>query len=115
MAHTAFPSDLVQTQRDWNRTYARLAGDPAHAALLRRRLLWLSSRLLWHPFWRTDPGRSPAARVELRHQARVPETQTEEEGSLHDRSQHRDKTENLALHHVVDRRTRRGTHDPGNR
>ncbi|WP_406267868.1 hypothetical protein OH779_24030 [Actinacidiphila glaucinigra] len=71
MADTVFPPDLVQAQREWHRIYARLAAEPAHAALLRRRLLWLSARLFWHPYWRTAPGRLPAARVELRRQARA--------------------------------------------
>ncbi|WP_030186348.1 hypothetical protein [Streptomyces sp. NRRL S-813] len=35
-----------------------------------RRLQWLSVRLWWHPYW-TSPGRMPAARTALRHQARV--------------------------------------------
>ncbi|WP_075268716.1 hypothetical protein [Streptomyces sp. Tue 6075] len=34
---------------------------PRHATELRRRLLLLSVRVEWHPFWST-----PAARVELR-------------------------------------------------
>lgn len=71
MANTVFPSDLVQAQREWHHTYAQLAAEPAHAAVLRRRLLWLSCRLFWHPYWRTGPGRSPAARVELRELARA--------------------------------------------
>ncbi|XMN10867.1 hypothetical protein ACK8N7_35000 [Streptomyces griseobrunneus] len=33
---------------------------------LRRRLLALSARIHWHPFWSTPPGCLPAARVELR-------------------------------------------------
>ncbi|MFD3442239.1 hypothetical protein ACFWU3_32575 [Streptomyces sp. NPDC058685] len=70
MAHPAFPSDLVQAQRDWNRTYAQLAEGVPHCTTLRCRLLRLSVRLLWHPFWETERGRSPAARVELRRQAR---------------------------------------------
>lgn len=71
MAHTPFPHDLVQAQRDWNRTYAALAApQPLCTTALRRRLLRLSSRIFWHPFWSTGPGRSPAARVELRLQVR---------------------------------------------
>ncbi|MER7665308.1 hypothetical protein [Streptomyces sp. NPDC096193] len=71
MAHTAFPSDLVQAQRDWNRTYAQLAEGAPHCTTLRRRLLRLSVRLLWHPFWETERGRSPGVRVELRQQVRA--------------------------------------------
>ncbi|MFD4554195.1 hypothetical protein ACFWP5_07685 [Streptomyces sp. NPDC058469] len=37
---------------------------------MRRRLQVLSARLLWHPYFST-PGRTPAARVELRRQARA--------------------------------------------
>lgn len=70
MANTAFPSDLVQAQRDWNRTYAQLAEGAPDGTTLRRRLLRLSVRLLWHPFWETERGRSPAARAELRRHAR---------------------------------------------
>jgi hypothetical protein len=71
MAHTSFPHDLVQAQHDWNRTYAALATpQPLHTTALRRRLLRLSTRIFWHPFWSTGPGRSPAARVELRRLVR---------------------------------------------
>jgi hypothetical protein len=76
-AHPALPHDLVQTQRRWNRTYAELAASRTDRTELRRRLLRLSSRLLWHPFWKTRAGQSPAARVELRRQARRwPEAQS---------------------------------------
>ncbi|MFF4347882.1 hypothetical protein [Streptomyces sp. NPDC001530] len=73
MAHTTFPPDLIETQRDWIRTYEALARRPLHTAALRRRLQELSSRLASHPFWDTGVGRSPAARVELRRQARAEE------------------------------------------
>lgn len=33
-----FPSDLVQAQREWNRTYAALAQQPLRTAIVRRRL-----------------------------------------------------------------------------
>ncbi|GDY70658.1 hypothetical protein SAV31267_001430 [Streptomyces avermitilis] len=51
----------------WSRTYAALAAGPRSAAntALRRRLLMLSARLWWHPFW-SGPGRMPAALPELR-------------------------------------------------
>ncbi|MFD7232105.1 hypothetical protein [Streptomyces sp. NPDC059881] len=69
MAQSLFPDDLVQAQADWFRTYAALgAPGPRDTAALRRRLLRLSVRVLLHPFWSTGPGRSPAARVELRRQ-----------------------------------------------
>ncbi|AVZ74000.1 hypothetical protein SLUN_19370 [Streptomyces lunaelactis] len=80
MAHTAFPSDLVEAQRAWDRTYAELAAREVPYTALRRRLLRLSCRLAAHPFWGTDRGRSPAARVELRELVR-----SQEEGETHGR------------------------------
>ncbi|WP_367540404.1 hypothetical protein [Streptomyces globisporus] len=57
-----FPDDLIDAQREWHATYRALAVPrPRHATELRRRLLLLSVRIHWHPFWST-----PAARVELR-------------------------------------------------
>ena len=71
MDSTPFPHDLVQTQHDWNTTYAALAAPrPPHNTALRRRLLRLSVRLWWHPYWSTTPS-EPAERVELR-QTTVP-------------------------------------------
>ncbi|MGW8487449.1 hypothetical protein [Streptomyces sp. NPDC055886] len=62
-----FPDDLIDAQRDWDATHRALAAPrPRHAAELRRRLLLLSVRIHWHPFWSTPAGWSPAARVELR-------------------------------------------------
>ncbi|MFB7969555.1 hypothetical protein [Streptomyces rubiginosohelvolus] len=62
-----FPDDLIDAQRDWHATYRALAAlRPRHAAELRRRLLLLSVRIHWHPWWSTPAGWSPAARVELR-------------------------------------------------
>ncbi|MFF4580048.1 hypothetical protein [Streptomyces sp. NPDC001389] len=72
MTSLRFPDDLVELQAAWLTTYAALAGRPAHAGstTLRRRLIALSCRIATHPYW-TVPGRSPAARVELRRQARA--------------------------------------------
>jgi hypothetical protein len=71
MAPTSFPPDLIELQADWQRTYAALAvPHPAAPTALRRRLQALSARLLWHPYF-SAPGRTPAARVELRRQARA--------------------------------------------
>ncbi|MEU6504504.1 hypothetical protein ABZ895_33720 [Streptomyces californicus] len=62
-----FPDDLIEAQRQWHATYRALAVPrPLHATDLRRRLLLLSARVYWHPFWSTSEGWSPAARVELR-------------------------------------------------
>lgn len=72
MAQTPFPHDLVEAQRDWNRTYEALAHSPFRT-VLRRRLQLLSSRIARHPYWGTASGRPPAARVELRRQARASE------------------------------------------
>ncbi|MEU3370054.1 hypothetical protein ABZ734_06105 [Streptomyces sp. NPDC006660] len=71
MART-FPPDLVQTQRDWMRTYDALARTPFRT-VLRRRLQLLSCRIASHPYWTTGTGRSTAARTELRRQARSEE------------------------------------------
>ena len=71
MAHTTFPPDLIETQRDWIRTYEALAGLPLHTTALRRRLQGLSTQLASHPFWDTRAGRAPAARMELRRHVRA--------------------------------------------
>ncbi|MCX4993286.1 MULTISPECIES: hypothetical protein [unclassified Streptomyces] len=71
MESATFPHDLVQLQAAWCRTYDALAAPrPTANTALRRRLLVLSARLWWHPFW-SGPGRMPAARMELRRQARA--------------------------------------------
>ncbi|MFD3641550.1 hypothetical protein [Streptomyces griseus] len=65
-----FPDDLVRAQQDWHAAYRALAVPrPRGATELRRRLLALSVRIHWHPFWSTPDGWSPAARVELRRRA----------------------------------------------
>ncbi|WAU78400.1 hypothetical protein O1Q96_00720 (plasmid) [Streptomyces sp. Qhu-G9] len=72
MKSAPFPHDLVRLQAAWIRTYDDLAAPrptPAHTEL-RRRLLMLSTRLWWHPFW-SGPGSAPAARAQLRNQARA--------------------------------------------
>ncbi|SFH00637.1 hypothetical protein SAMN02787118_13743 [Streptomyces mirabilis] len=71
MEHAPFPPDLIELQAEWRLTYAVLAvPHPVHSTALRRRLQTLSGRLLFHPYW-SGPGRTPAARVELRRQARA--------------------------------------------
>ncbi|MFI7292115.1 hypothetical protein ACIBRY_36610 [Streptomyces anulatus] len=68
----SFPDDLIRAQREWHDTRRALAAPrPRHATELRRRLLHLSVRIHWHPFWSTPDGWTPAARVELRRQTRA--------------------------------------------
>ncbi|MFI1394298.1 hypothetical protein [Streptomyces sp. NPDC020681] len=73
MARPLHPDDLLAAQHEWNRTYAELADRPVDYTALRRRLLRLSGRIFWHPFWSTTAGRGPAARVELRRRVRAQE------------------------------------------
>ncbi|MFI8200909.1 hypothetical protein ACIF6K_31050 [Streptomyces sp. NPDC085942] len=62
-----FPDDLIAAQREWHAIYRALAvARPGRATQLRRRLLHLSVRIHWYPWWSTSAGWSPAARVELR-------------------------------------------------
>uniref|UniRef100_UPI003C79BC3D hypothetical protein n=1 Tax=unclassified Streptomyces TaxID=2593676 RepID=UPI003C79BC3D len=66
-----FPDDLIRAQQAWHATYRQLATPrPRHTTALRRRLLVLSVRIQWHPFWSTPSGRVPAARAELKRLAR---------------------------------------------
>ncbi|MFL0028472.1 hypothetical protein ACJBCE_36730 [Streptomyces sp. NBUL23] len=70
MDRIPFPDDLIRAQQDWHAAYRALAVPrPRGATELRRRLLHLSVRIEWHPFWSTPDGWSPAARVELRRRA----------------------------------------------
>ncbi|WNI20098.1 hypothetical protein [Actinacidiphila sp. ITFR-21] len=71
MGQLPFPHDLLQAQIAWHRAYAALADAPAgpHTTAQRRRLLRLSVRVFWHPYWSDPP--SPARREELRRQARA--------------------------------------------
>ncbi|MFJ9924342.1 hypothetical protein ACIRSF_34220 [Streptomyces rubiginosohelvolus] len=72
MDHFLFPDDLIDAQQQWHAAYRALAVPrPRCATELRRRLLLLSVRIHWHPFWSTPAGWSPAARVELRRLAAV--------------------------------------------
>ncbi|MEU9530583.1 hypothetical protein AB0D58_35180 [Streptomyces sp. NPDC048210] len=67
MESFSFPEDLVQDQREWHETYRALAVPrPRRTTELRRRLLALSVRIHWHPFWSTPLGRTASARMELR-------------------------------------------------
>jgi hypothetical protein len=73
MESLAFPQDLLQAQEAWHRAYTDLAAAPqgARTTELRRRLLRLSVRIFWHPYWSSTGG--SARRVELRRQARQPQ------------------------------------------
>ncbi|MEV7238652.1 hypothetical protein AB0N06_33410 [Streptomyces sp. NPDC051020] len=71
MESIAFPHELVQAQRGWNSTYHALAA-PHPRTLLRRRLLHLSARIDWRPFWTSDPGRSTEARMPRRSRRSLP-------------------------------------------
>ncbi|MFJ1804451.1 hypothetical protein [Streptomyces sp. NPDC088180] len=67
MDHIPFPDNLIRAQQDWHYRYRALAVPrPGRATELRRRLLLLSVRIEWHPFWSTPAEWMPAARVELR-------------------------------------------------
>ncbi|MCM2394415.1 hypothetical protein [Streptomyces albipurpureus] len=76
--HT-FPTDLLETQTAWYRTYRYLAGTAASAsgaAAHRRRLLTLSARIAAHPYWDTPAG-TPAARLSLKEAARTLAAETD--------------------------------------
>lgn len=46
------PDDLFRAQQEWHATYRALAEPGQHSTtLLRRRLLRLSTRIWWHPYW----------------------------------------------------------------
>ncbi|MER5758908.1 hypothetical protein [Streptomyces sp. NPDC002082] len=72
MQFIRFPDDLLALQSAWLRTYEAMAGMPVGkgTSLHRRQLIRLSCAIEAHPFWATG-GRSMAARVELRRQARA--------------------------------------------
>ncbi|MFF7331818.1 hypothetical protein [Streptomyces sp. NPDC008150] len=74
MGFTDFPDDLVRIQHAWNTTYRALAAHrPQEAATLRRRLLRLSVRLWWHPFW-NGTTQASELRGELRRAVRARES-----------------------------------------
>lgn len=55
-----FPDDLLRAQQAWHAAYRELAAPrPRHTTVLRRRLLKLSVRIQWHPFWATLPAAFP--------------------------------------------------------
>ncbi|TXS52750.1 hypothetical protein [Streptomyces sp. t39] len=70
MAHTRFPHDLIETQQDLVRAYARLARSaPGGSTELRRRVIRLSSRVAAHPYW-SSPAGAGGSLGELRAPAR---------------------------------------------
>jgi hypothetical protein len=54
------PEDLAHAQEEWHATYRQLAGH--QRTVLRRRLIRLSSQVMFHPYWQ---GRQTAARAAL--------------------------------------------------
>ena len=71
MAQNDFPSDLMEAQTAWYRTYWQLAesGPAASTTTDRRRLQELSAQIADHTYWR-GPSGTPAARMELKELAR---------------------------------------------
>lgn len=69
MRCSALPTDLIASQYAWERTYRSLA-DPANwqqTTALRRRLLELSARVWWHPYWeQAGTGQRAALRFSVR-------------------------------------------------
>jgi hypothetical protein len=67
MAQPAYPLDLVRDQRAWNRAYEALATarPGTSTTVLRRRLLRLSCRIAFHPWW--TESRSATTWAQLRH------------------------------------------------
>lgn len=59
MVSDLFPQDLVALQHARNRAYHELASGPVDATAVRRRLLWLSARLFWHPLFDPAAGDLP--------------------------------------------------------
>ncbi|WP_189958846.1 hypothetical protein [Streptomyces alanosinicus] len=59
------PDDLAQAQKDWHATYRQLAVCPRTA--LRRRLICLSSQVLFHPCWQGRRSAGWAALHGARH------------------------------------------------
>lgn len=68
---TAFPHDLLNAERERSAVYRELTtAGPRRTTALRRRLLQLSVQVWCHPYWDTRAAGAPAARAELRRQAR---------------------------------------------
>ncbi|MEV6949996.1 MarR family transcriptional regulator [Streptomyces sp. NPDC051172] len=77
MPDIAFPLDLIEAQRDWNRARAALVRRPVKTPELLNRLRTLGVGVAVHSFWETEDGKSPSAREDLRR--RVSEMEKAEE------------------------------------
>ncbi|MFI0813264.1 hypothetical protein [Streptomyces echinatus] len=64
------PDDLAHAQDEWHATYRHLAAGPRTA--LRRRLISLSSQVLFHPYWQGRPSAGWAALHGARHARTTP-------------------------------------------
>ncbi|MFF3313003.1 hypothetical protein [Streptomyces sp. NPDC002952] len=69
MACRSFPPDLVDLHLAYARTYRALASDAGRSRTrLRRDLLRLGARVLYHPYWSQRPGSAAAGWAALREQ-----------------------------------------------
>ncbi|MFJ7069701.1 hypothetical protein [Streptomyces sp. NPDC101115] len=70
MARTTFPPDLLDAQTRWITVYEALARPcPARTTALRRRLIDLSGRVYFHPYWdRPQAGGRPELLCAARHE-----------------------------------------------
>ncbi|MEU6423309.1 hypothetical protein [Streptomyces spiralis] len=59
------PDDLARAQEEWHATYRRLAARPCTAH--RRRLIRLSSEVMFHPYWQGRRSAGWAALHGARH------------------------------------------------
>lgn len=78
MRHHPFPDDLVTAQEAWTHTYEELARPhPTDITTLRRRLIHLSVKVYFHPFW-TRHAEPSAGRADLLHHVRAGQRDREE-------------------------------------
>ncbi|OIJ87121.1 hypothetical protein [Streptomyces monashensis] len=64
------PDDLARAQEEWHATYEQLAAQPR--AALRRRLVRLSSEVLFHPYWQGHRSVGRASLHGARHVRAAP-------------------------------------------
>ncbi|MFJ2819134.1 hypothetical protein [Streptomyces sp. NPDC087294] len=70
----SLPRDLVDAERERAVVYHALAMPrPQQYTDLRRRLLRLTARVHYHPYWSARPAGAAAARVDLRRDAGQPD------------------------------------------